>query len=1100
MFSKKNVDFFKISSNVLEANILESGNISEINQGIFRINQLTGNNLEPTALNVFLRVENKEEVKYSRMIGVGSPAKFEIIDNKVIYKGIFSDVDYKVVFTIVENCFYFDVNINSKNENNKVSIFYGMDVAVANKFAVSNNEAYVCQYVDHQAFETENGYVVCSRQNQGEHTYLEQGSIGKNIAYCTDGYQFFTTAYKLNNEAVAVLKGTLPSQVYQYEFGYIGLQSEEIIGVSDYHICFYGAYQAEMSEVVTNPVLTTKANELYNTLDLTLNETELTKECKLAVSFENVFNSQQLNEEQLNKYFANRKLEEVIDGKLQSFFMDDYSHVVLPSKELVMERPSGQVYVSGNHFDFEEVLANTSYIYGLFTSQIVLGNTTFNKLSSNSRNSLNVSKISGQRIFVKLDNEYKLLCMPAAFQMGLNYAKWIYLINDDALIVEVIINEKTSKLTLNVKSENNKQYEFIVTNYLTMGPNEHESDIVATVDGNNIHLVPAVGSMAYNHYPNLYFNIEFDTDCTFADDSVLYEDNISRGDTILTAKLAASTFTQVIYGSSYGKTVDGTKDTLEECSKKYIAQFSELLNGFNLQIDGPESENIDSFNYLAYWYTQNALVHYTSPHGLEQYNGAAWGTRDVCQGPAEYFMCTQHFDQVKTIILDVFKHQYIQNGNWPQWFMFDKYYKIQQHESHGDIIVWPMRLLGTYLEATKDYSILNEMVEYTNIENSEYTEEKYSVLHHLENEIDNIVASFIDDTSLSCYGGGDWDDTLQPANKKYAQRMVSGWTVALTYEGLSILTKELAEVKPELSEKYAKLCKDIKADYNKYIIEDNVPAGFIHFTENGIEKIIHPTDDKTTMKYRLLPFNRGIISELFTPEQKDVAVEKINQYLKHPDGVRLMDKTVAYKGGNNTYFTRAETAANFGREIGLQYCHAHIRYCEAMAKIGNAEDLYKGLLTIQPISVNMNVKNALPRQRHSYFSSSDGNFLNRYDAMANFNKLFTGEVGVKAGWRIYSSGPGIYLNQLITRLLGVRMNGNKFVLDPILQKNLNNLKFDYKIGQKSCKIIYIASNESKVIINGQEVPFTKEENTYRVGGYVIDTKYLSEENIIEVHF
>ena len=57
-----------------------------------------------------------------------------------------------------------------------------------------------------------------------------------------------------------------------------------------------------------------------------------------------------------------------------------------------------------------------------------------------------------------------------------------------------------------------------------------------------------------------------------------------------------------------------------------------------------------------------------------------------------------------------------------------------------------------------------------------------------------------------------------------------------------------------------------------------------------------------------------------------------------------------------------------------------------MAKIGNKEDLYKGLLTIQPISVNANVKNALPRQRHSYFSSSDGNFLNRYDAMANFNK------------------------------------------------------------------------------------------------------------------
>ncbi len=1098
MFSKRYVENVKINSSILEATVLESGNISEINQGIFRINQLTGNNLEPTAMNIFLRLEN-EGVHFTRMIGIGSDSKYSIIDNKVIYKGKFKDVKYSVVFTIVENCFFFDVKVNNENPNNKITIFYGMDTAVSNKFAVSNNESYVCQYVDHQAFETENGYVVCSRQNQGEHTYLEQGSIGKNVAYCTDGYQFFGTSYKTTNTPKALVEGKLPSQVYQYEFGYIGLQSEEFVGVGKHHICFYGAYQAEMSEVVTEPKLTSKVNELYNSLEWCRCGIEVENKLDLAVSFENVFNSKELSAEQLDKYFGGRKLEEFVDGKLQSFFMSDYSAVVLPSKELIMERPSGQVYISGNHFDFEEVMANTSYIYGLFTSQIVLGNTTFNKLSSNSRNSLNVQKISGQRMFVKIDGEYKLLCMPAVFQMGLNYAKWLYLINDDVLTVEVIINEATAKVTLNVKSENGVDYEYLLTNYLTMAPNEHESDIVYNIEGNCVKLTPAVGSMAHNHYPDLYFTIAYDKECVFGNDGVFYADGVSRGDTILTTKLSGD-FTQVIYGSTFGKAVDPKADTLAECSDRYRNQFKELLNGFNLHIEGEEAENVDSFNYLAYWYTQNALVHFTSPHGLEQYNGAAWGTRDVCQGPAEYFMCTQHFDKVKDIILEVFKHQYIQNGNWPQWFMFDRYFRIQQHESHGDIIVWPMRLLGTYLEATKDYSILEEMVPYTDINTSEYIEE-YSVLHHLENEVNNIVASFIDDTSLSCYGGGDWDDTLQPANKTYASRMVSGWTVALTYEALSILSRELKDVNPELANKYSTLCENIKADYNKYIIEDNVPAGFIHFTGNGIEKIIHPTDNKTNMKYRLLPFNRGIISELFTEEQKDVAIEKINKYLKHPDGVRLMDNTVPYKGGNNTYFTRAETAANFGREIGLQYCHAHIRYCEALAKIGDSKELYKGLLTIQPISVNMNVKNALPRQRHSYFSSSDGNFLNRYDAMANFHKLFTGEVGVKAGWRVYSSGPGIYLNQLITRMLGLRISGNNFVLDPVLQDNLNNLEFDYKICSKACKIVYKITGESKVVVNGKEVSFTREANAYRQGGYVVSQEHLTKENnMIEVYF
>ena len=86
-------------------------------------------------------------------------------------------------------------------------------------------------------------------------------------------------------------------------------------------------------------------------------------------------------------------------------------------------------------------------------------------------------------------------------------------------------------------------------------------------------------------------------------------------------------------------------------------------------------------------------------------------------------------------------------------------------------------------------------------------------------------------------------------------------------------------------------------------------------------------------------------------------------------------------------------------------------------------------------------------------------------------------------------------------MLGVRTSGKNFVLDPVLNVNLNNLKFTYKILEKCCIIVYRATNESKVVINGNEVPFTRENNSYRQGGYVIESKYLSENNnIIEVHY
>jgi hypothetical protein len=57
----------------------------------------------------------------------------------------------------------------------------------------------------------------------------------------------------------------------------------------------------------------------------------------------------------------------------------------------------------------------------------------------------------------------------------------------------------------------------------------------------------------------------------------------------------------------------------------------------------------------------------------------------------------------------------------------------------------------------------------------------------------------------------------------------------------------------------------------------------------------------------------------------------IREHLLFPDGVRLIDRPVAYRGGPQTMFRRAESSSFFGREIGLMYVHAHLRYAEAMA-------------------------------------------------------------------------------------------------------------------------------------------------------------------------
>ena len=34
--------------------------------------------------------------------------------------------------------------------------------------------------------------------------------------------------------------------------------------------------------------------------------------------------------------------------------------------------------------------------------------------------------------------------------------------------------------------------------------------------------------------------------------------------------------------------------------------------------------------------------------------------------------------------------------------------RFQQHESHGDVIVWPLKAIVDYIEASSDYTILTK--------------------------------------------------------------------------------------------------------------------------------------------------------------------------------------------------------------------------------------------------------------------------------------------------------------------------------------------------------------------------------------------------------
>jgi cellobiose phosphorylase len=116
------------------------------------------------------------------------------------------------------------------------------------------------------------------------------------------------------------------------------------------------------------------------------------------------------------------------------------------------------------------------------------------------------------------------------------------------------------------------------------------------------------------------------------------------------------------------------------------------------------------------------------------------------------------------------------------------------------------------------------------------------------------------------------------------------------------------------------------------------------------------------------------------------------------------------------------------------------------------------------------VRQAEPRQSNVYFSSSDADFADRYEAAARWSELRTGRVGVRGGWRLYSSGPGMFLQKVCTCLLGIRESFGDLVFDPVMPRSLDGLIATLTVCDRRVEVHYEVKAgtfaPAGVIVNG----------------------------------
>jgi cellobiose phosphorylase len=1077
-----------------------NGSIRRMDRSDILLNLFLGTEIEGGPANVYLRILGAS-MKATPLLGPRSPASIHVDQRGMTARGEWQGIRFQVSLVLAGSApawFWHVALENTAGRAETVDLIYAQDLALAHYAAARINEYYTSHYVDHTPLcHPERGLVVASRQNlsmDGRNPWTVIGALGKGVAYATDALQFHGLATRAGR-APAGLTGGLPGARLQHEHSMVAVQEAQVRlepgAVADRG--FFGWFEQDHPAATSaaDLVVADKAMGLAEAVPPTrLNALAGSKPAASLFSSAPLLEAQELTEAEISDLFGReRREEEREDGRLWSFFTGTNRHVVLKAKELKVLRPHAQILRTGRRLTPDEAsLTSTTWMAGVFHSMVTQGHVSINRFLSSNHSYLGLLRGSGQRLFVELNGGWHLLDVPSAFEMTPRSCRWIY--KHPAGLLAVISEAAADghELTLSVEVKSGDPARFLLSNHVAINGDDGSDAVPVRYiqDSQGVFVQPVPDSDVGRRFPEGGFRIE-PASGTVIDrvggDELLFQDGISRNHPYLC----------MISGPalSIGFRMRGcliSEAPTETAGPDGARFWAGITSGFRLHppAGSPLADRASRLAEILPWFIQNALIHYLAPRGLEQYTGGGWGTRDISQGPVEMLLAFSRYEPVRDLLIRVFKAQN-PDGDWPQWFMFfDRERNIRAGDSHGDIVFWPVLALAQYLIASEDASLLDEVVPFFHPEGDRKAE-KASVGSHVERALAVMRGRVIPGTRLAAYGHGDWNDSMQPFDPAMRERLCSAWTVTLHYQTLKAMARALQRLgRSNRAAGFEAVAADILKDFHDRLIVDGTVAGFAYFHDGGrIEHLLHPSDRTTGVSYSLLAMIHAIINGLLTRDQAKKHLDLIRAHLHGPDGARLFDRPMEYRGGPMRHFQRAESASFFGREIGLMYTHAHLRYAEALAHYGDAEGFFLALCQANPIGIRTLVPAATLRQANCYYSSSDAAFSERYQAFSEYGRVKKGDIPLDGGWRVYSSGPGIWTRLMLQCFLGLSRERSLLVIDPVIPGSLDGLRVEMDWEGRLVEITYhvkaAGCGPSAVSLNGTDLPFARGINPYRTG-------------------
>uniref|UniRef100_UPI0025D5AD9E cellobiose phosphorylase n=1 Tax=Lapillicoccus sp. TaxID=1909287 RepID=UPI0025D5AD9E len=942
-----------------------------------------------------LRKRSPSGIQIVSLLGLSTPGSISEDSAGPIATGVWAGLSYAAGFRLAEGHagWYWHVTVtNIGTEPAAVDVVHTHDVALAPRGSVRASEYYVSQYLDLTPVEVAgHGTALAVRQNMpGERQpWALVGCLGVATGWATDALQLVGgggvrggrsgggDGRRPGGTPLPGLAADLPSTRLQHEHTLVALQSEtvELAPGSTHRTGFYGLVVPDHPAASGPDDAVRPAVAYADPAAAGSSLTPLTGE--MAGSVVPTLFSQAVDlgvrapdDAELARLVGVpqaewREVETAPDGATWSFFTPNGAHVVTAAKEREVLRPHGHLMRTGSHLvPDERAVTTTAWMAGWFASQVTQGHVSLGAALSLRRTYLNLLRASGLRVFVAPvagsatgDDAWALLGMPSAWAVTPGSCRWWYALDDG--LIEVVTTAPTDRheVRVRVTVTGATAYRLLVAAQVALGGDDgalpHPPRREDRTDGATLR-APA-GSDTDVRYPGGSVDLGWEAGSVarVAGDEPLFADGQGVGlpwVTLTTRPIRDWTLTlrPELVTDVPGPDVpngDLRSGAWTGLSRRLVLE----------PPPGPAGDELGRIGEVLPWFVHDALLHYLSPRGLEQFTGGGWGTRDVSQGPVGLLLGLGAHAELRDVVLRLLAAQNAR-GDWPQSFDFLLRHKtFGQGDAHGDVVYWPLLALADYLAAGGDRGLLATLVPFT--QDGGWTRPR-SVLDHVERALDAIDAERVPGTDLPRYGHGDWNDSLQPADPDLAARLVSTWTVTLQAQALTTLADALTEVAPDdvdvrrVALRATGVAQRGTTSMRELLLHDGVLAGYgLVADDRSVEHLIHPADRRTGLHYSVLPMIHAISGDLLTRDEAAHHLEVIQKHLLGPDGARLFDRPARYQGGPMEIFQRAEASTFFGREIGIMYTHAHLRYAEALARFGDAPGLLAALALANPVGL-----------------------------------------------------------------------------------------------------------------------------------------------------